>query len=191
MVALTRIMPREELDSGVGFLKDIIAIVKNPKILDEAHEEALKKIALKDEEIKKLAGARKLIADGDKIKAELDAREQAVKAAEDLNLTTKSEFEKVQKAEETRLANLEKELKNTALQHENTGIVLKTAENQLAERKKTQDKEHQEAMRDVDNQREKNRQDRESLSVQASELGKKQQEQENRDAAMLRIVTGK
>lgn len=192
MVALvTRIPPREELESGIGFLKDIIAIIKNPKALDDAHEEAIKKIALNESEVAKLAQARKLIAEGDKIKEELAKREDAIKADKDVHEAIKKGFEHYKNSEELRLGNLVKELKDKHNEHEAVRAQLATTKTELDNRKKIQDDQYQQAMRQVEAEREKNRQDRQTLNLQASELGQQKQTQDDRDAQVLRLITGK
>lgn len=110
-------MNQTQADDGFGLLKDIVAMVKNPKAIDEAYEQRRKAVALNEEEIKKAEDARSLIAKADSLRAELRLEKDAItNAREEHEKGMKLHAEHVA-AENKRLSDWETSLNNEKNTH--------------------------------------------------------------------------
>lgn len=72
------IISQPEADEGFGLLKDIVAMVKNPKIIDEAYARRSEAVKLNEEEIKKAESDRSLMAKADDLRVELQKKEDDI-----------------------------------------------------------------------------------------------------------------
>lgn len=131
-------------------LKDLAAIIANPKAIEEAHKEARKQIALTEEEEKKVAEARQLIkehagrlADIEDAHAFLSKREAEVDGRQSLKqkeLDEKSAevlgAELRLKTKDQELTEIEKSLKKTLITQTNLTLSLQEREKNVFSQEK-------------------------------------------------------
>lgn len=186
-----RVIPQAELDQGFGLLKDIIAIIKDPKAMEAAHEAAREQAQLTEAEQNKVIEARAFYSDADEKAVEYRTREDAIFSGEDELNRKKGEFTAHVESEELRLKNWETEIKNSnaalltgllQLEADQNALKLKASE-QLAEHNRKMN-ELSEKITDVENTKKALQEEARATAVVKERL-------DNTQAEMLKLVTGK
>lgn len=191
MGASQRVIPQAELDAGFNLFKDIIAIVKDPKGLEEAHKAAREQAALTEEEQNKVIEARAFYSDADEKAAEYRKREDAIFAGEDELKRAGAEFIQYKASEGLRLKNLEDELKNQTSdlakgqqQLEKDTKALETKEVELLAEHNRKISELSAKISEVETLKK-------TLEAEGQQVAKTREEQANRDEQLTRILVGK
>lgn len=168
MAAQTRVIQQAQ---DLGALRDLVDLVKNPKAIIDAHEEARKQMALTEAEQVKLDAAHELIKQANSIKKEFENRENVLQARKKEQEQAESDFSLV--AENTRTALKAKE---DAQRVKDSGHA-ETDKRHKAEREKldSDKKSHEETIK----------RDQENIQKQTNQ---NQKDKESNDSYLNRLV---
>lgn len=191
MAVIQRVIPQEELNAGFNLLKDIVAITKNPELIDAAHKRALDSAALTKEEQDKLVIARSLIADGDRLASELKKREDAIVETETAFGNSKKEFDQRVTSENLRLTNLEGSLNSGLTTLSDDKKKFEADKLALENEKKNLQQQHVDAMAKVDEKMAEAARIKKDNEVEARKYDEQKTAQQRRDEELVRLVTGK
>lgn len=142
MASQTRIMTAAQ---DLGTLRELAELIKNPKAITEAHEEARKQQALTEDEARKTAEAKDFIAKYNQLEKDLKAREDKLAADKITHAQEAAESQVAFKAESERLAIADKELSDKIKAHTESQKQL------LADRKnlEAEKAQHQQEFKDM------------------------------------------
>lgn len=83
-----------KLNEDLSALKDLIELVKNPKLIEAAHEEARRQFTLTEDQEKKYAEAQDVMKKSEALKADIAGREKAISAAKEDHEKDRANFKR-------------------------------------------------------------------------------------------------
>lgn len=186
-----RVIPQEELNAGFGLIKDIIAIIKDPEGFEEAHKAAREQTALTEEEKNKVIEARAFYSDADEKAAEYRVREDAIFSGEDELNRKKEEHKQHVTNEEIRLSDLESTLNSAASDLKNGQQKLESDKQTLERLKGELLAEHNRKLTELSEKIADVESSKKTLQEEARATAVARERIDNKEAEMLRLVTGK